>query len=73
MAQKLVKQMTIQPTRKVFWGGIALVVSQVIAEVVLMQFPATTLVDSQLLIATIEFVLTTLATFVTAYWVRERA
>ena len=70
---ELVNQMTIRPTRKVFWGGVALVASQAIAEVVLMQLPADTLVDSQLLIATIEGGLTTLATLVTAYWVRERA
>ena len=37
------------------------------------QLPADTLVDAQLLVATIESSLITLATFVTAYWVRERA
>ena len=69
----LVNQPTAMPNRKIVWGGVALLLSQAIAEVVLMQLPADTLVDAQLLIATIEGGLTTLATFATAYFVRNRA
>ena len=65
-------QPTAVPTRKVTWGIVALLVSQVIAEAILMQLPADTLVDAQLLIAVIEGGLTTAATFTAAYFVRER-
>jgi len=70
---QLVNQPTAWPTRKIAWAGVALIASQVIADVVLAQLPADTLVDARLLVATIESSLITLATFVTAYWVRERA
>ena len=70
---RLVNQPTATPNRKIVWGGVALLASQAIAEVVLMQLPADTLVDAQLLIATVESGLTTVATFATAYFVRERA
>ena len=70
---RLVDQPTAMPNRKIVWGGAALLASQAISEVVLMQLPADTLVDAQLLIATIESGLTTLATFATAYFVRNRA
>ena len=70
---QLANQPTARPNRKIVWGGVALLLSQAIAEVVLMQLPADTLVDAQLLIATIESGLTTVATLVTAYFVRNRA
>jgi len=69
----LIDQPTAAPTRKVWWGMVALIVSQGIAEVVLMQLPPDTLVDAQILIAVIEGGLTTAVTFAAAYFVRERA
>ena len=69
----LIDQPTVAPTRKVTWGIVALLVSQVIAEVILMQLPPDTLVDAQLLISVIEGGLTTAVTFAAAYFVRERA
>jgi len=70
---RLVNQPTALPNRKIVWGGVALLAAQAVAEVVLMQLPADTLVDAQLLIAAIETGLTTLVAFATAYFVRNRA
>lgn len=69
----LINQPSAAPTRKLTWAGCALLLSQVIATMVMQMLPPETVVDSALLIQTLNGLFTTVAPLVTGYMVRDRA